>query len=67
MIRVIVKSHENGGNEEVYLASQDDKATPPEDYFFLRENESIDFDILIDCPKLENSSFPFDRVLKVGK
>ncbi len=64
MLRLMTKSHKNGSGEQVYFSEIDDENKPAEDYFFMAEGETVDIDILIDCPELENCCFPFNRALK---
>ena len=65
-MRILVKSHENGSNEQVYFCTNpDDFNTPADEFFLLGENESVDIDETVsNIAELEMLPLPFDRALE---
>lgn len=65
-IRVMVKSHENGSNEEMYLCTDETEfGRPAEDFFCLKDGETIDIDATVySLDDLQGLPLPFDRAMK---
>lgn len=64
-MRIIVKSHTNGSNEQIYFCTEKTMfETPAEEFFFMEENDTIDIDTFVNVGQLESLPLPFDRALK---
>ena len=64
MIRVILQSTENGENEFVRFIPEYDPEYDVSAEDFLLGDCSIDMDVKMECPVIEDSSFPLNYDLK---